>query len=66
MPIPKPTEGENQKEFIARCMSNEVMVREYKDNEQRLAICFSQWKQRNKVDILDWTKFNNFKKIDGE
>ncbi len=46
MPIPKPQSGETQKEFIKRCMSNETMVEEY-DQEQRSAICYKEWRNRN-------------------
>ncbi len=44
MPLPKPNEDENEKEFIARCMGDDTMTSDYKDNEQRLAVCFSQWR----------------------
>jgi hypothetical protein len=42
MPIPQPEKNENDKKFIARCMSNETMVKEYPDNKQRAAICIGQ------------------------
>lgn len=44
MPIPKPKDNEPDKEFIARCMGNESMVKEYEDSGQRYAICVSQTK----------------------
>src|SRR5215468_905116 len=43
MPIPKPNKGENQADFISRCMSDSVMKADYPQN-QRLAVCFSSWK----------------------
>ena len=46
MPIPKPHDSESEKDFIARCMSNEVMLADYKDNEQRSGVCFSQWRNK--------------------
>ena len=45
MPLPKPEDDEKEDEFIARCMSNDTMVEDYSDEEQRLAICFSQWRK---------------------
>jgi len=50
MPIPKPKEGEEEKEFISRCMSDEVMVNEYPDQEKRAAICYTQWRERDNVE----------------
>jgi HK97 family phage prohead protease len=43
MPIPKPKKDESHDDFIDRCMSDEVMVNEYDDTDQRLAVCESQW-----------------------
>lgn len=41
MPIPKPNTGENETDFISRCMSDEKMKSEYNE-EQRLAVCYTQ------------------------
>ena len=46
MPVPEPQAGESQEQFIQRCMSNNTMVVEYKDKDQRLAICYTQWKEK--------------------
>jgi hypothetical protein len=46
MPLPKPVASEKQQEFIQRCMSDNTMIIEYKDKDQRLAICYVQWKER--------------------
>ena len=43
MPLPKPKKGEKHDDFIDRCMSDQVMVQEYDDTDQRLAVCESQW-----------------------
>lgn len=50
MPIPKPKTGEAQKDFISRCMSDDIMKRDYpKDKlDQRLAICFTSWRAKGK------------------
>jgi len=43
MPIPKPTAGEKEKEFISRCSADDVMNREYPNRQQRVGICHSAW-----------------------
>jgi HK97 family phage prohead protease len=55
MPLPKPKSGETKDEFIERCMSHEQMKDEYKDKDQRLAVCFSQWEKENgsRADVYD-------------
>lgn len=45
MPIPKPQPQESNKEFIQRCMMNDVMVKEY-NQDQRYAICREQLKKQ--------------------
>ena len=47
MPLPKPHEEETQKEFIKRCMESEIMQEEYSDTNQRLAICYQQWRRKD-------------------
>lgn len=39
MPIPTPTPTESSKDFLERCMSDEIMLNEYPDQSQRFAIC---------------------------
>jgi hypothetical protein len=39
MPIPIPTPTESSKDFLERCMSDEVMLSEYPNQAQRFAIC---------------------------
>ena len=41
MPIPNKNIDETNEEFIERCMSDEFM-KEYDDNDQRLAVCYAQ------------------------
>lgn len=53
MPLPKPQKDETQDEFIGRCMTDEVMKDEFKDTNQRLAVCFSLWrKEKTSLDEL--------------
>ena len=42
MPIPNKRKDEDSKKFVSRCMSNPEMKKEYKDSEQRVAICLQQ------------------------
>jgi HK97 family phage prohead protease len=39
MPIPKPKKGETKKDFINRCMGDDIMATEYPDSDQRTAVC---------------------------
>ncbi len=46
MPIPTPGQDETKDEFIERCMGDETMNEEYPDGDQRLAVCMTQWDER--------------------
>lgn len=48
MPIPTPKFGEENVDFIDRCMSDEVMKKEYPNEKQRLAVCASNIKMAKK------------------
>lgn len=50
MPIPKPTKNESKNDFINRCISKLTEMNEGKDNTQRVAMCQTQWRNRNKDD----------------
>ena len=47
MPIPKPNNNESEKDFLDRCMADEVM-QEY-DDKQRYAVCELQLKKKIKL-----------------
>jgi hypothetical protein len=53
MPIPKPADGEREEDFINRCMSDDIMVEEYPETDQRLGVCYQSWGDRNKGDNMD-------------
>ena len=58
MPIPKPNPNEEKKDFIQRCMSNDTMVSEYKNTDQRLAVCSTTFEDsRNKVELESYTDY---------
>jgi len=42
MPIPNRKKDEDKTKFVSRCMSNEVMKKDYPDSKQRVAICLDQ------------------------
>ena len=42
MPIPRRNKDEDKTNFVSRCMSNEVMKKDYPDEKQRVAICIGQ------------------------
>jgi len=48
MPLPEPESDENEDEFIERCMEDDVMTEEFRNEEQRLAVCQVQWKESKK------------------
>lgn len=54
MPIPKPKPNEDSQKFVARCMGNETMKKDYPDNKQRVAICLGQTRRKNTGGILDY------------
>jgi hypothetical protein len=48
MPLPKPNPQENKKEFVMRCMSDETMVKEFPETDQRLAVCSTTYEENLK------------------
>jgi hypothetical protein len=47
MPIPLPKKSEKQGDFVSRCMGDETMNKEFTDQKQRAAVCYSQFKKAN-------------------
>jgi len=48
MPLPKPRKKETQQEYIRRCRGDNMMTEEYKNQKQRAASCYTQFKDRIK------------------
>lgn len=48
MPLPSPKGKEKENNFISRCMGDETMNKDYPDQKQRAAVCYSQWKRSKK------------------
>ena len=53
MPLPKPSAGEDRAKFVARCMDNATVKRDFPKQAQRLAVCFGQFgkKDAEKMEI---------------
>lgn len=62
MPLPKPTKKETEQEFVSRCMGDDMMNKEYKDQKQRAAICYSQF--RNRIKNKGEANWNDVRKGD--
>lgn len=43
MPLPKPQKQEKKGDFISRCVINDTVKKDFSENKQRIAICYSQW-----------------------
>jgi hypothetical protein len=43
MPLITPKKSEKQGEFVSRCMGDETMNKEFPNQKQRAAVCYSQW-----------------------
>ncbi len=48
MPIPKPSAGESESDFMERCMDNGTMQAEYSQRDQRVAVCLSSFRDGRK------------------
>jgi hypothetical protein len=53
MPIPQKEPNEDKKKFVSRCMSSEIMKKDYPDTAQRVAVCISQTKKKSTSDPSD-------------
>ena len=53
MPIPKPTSGETESDFMARCMDDRTMLDEYSQRDQRVAVCLSSYRGGKKETVMD-------------
>jgi len=54
MPLPEPSAGENRTDFVSRCMGSDVMLVDFPNEEQRLAVCYAQWdSEENKEKFMD-------------
>ena len=49
MPLPSKRKGEKQREFMSRCMSDDVLKKEFRTNKQRAAVCINLYQARKKI-----------------
>tara|TARA_R110000824_G_scaffold105753_3_gene250188 strand:- start:416 stop:565 length:150 start_codon:yes stop_codon:yes gene_type:complete len=47
MPIPNPEGKEKKPKFMARCLSDPIMRKEFPDIKQRIAVCLSKNKEKS-------------------
>jgi hypothetical protein len=52
MPIPEKKPSEDKQKYVSRCMSSDVMKKEYPNSQQRIAVCLSQASD-NKASIIE-------------
>jgi hypothetical protein len=52
MPIPNIKKNEDKQKFISRCMSDDVMKKEYPETKQRVAICLGQTRKRGESSLI--------------
>ena len=48
MPLITPTKGQSKEDFLEKCMGDSTMNEEYQDEDQRYAVCNSQWDKEKK------------------
>ena len=46
--MPPPRKGEQQKDYVSRCMSSEEAKKDFPDTKQRVAFCNSKWENKGK------------------
>ena len=67
MPLPSKRKDEKQSEFMSRCMSDDIMKKEYKDNKQRVAVCISEFEKagadRVTISLKTDNKINSIKEL---
>lgn len=51
MPLPVPTAGEDEQSFVSRCA--EELADEFNDQDQRLAVCYRQWRDEKGTNSMD-------------
>ena len=54
MPLPKPREDEEKKDFIDRCMGDDTMNDDFPDPAQRRAVCETQWDERDEAEARSY------------
>lgn len=63
MPIPKPRPTENRSDFIKRCMADSVMVSDFEDASQRMAVCSETWRNKNTEGAMEFKQTGDIKEL---
>ena len=56
MPVPSPSDNQDKGQFLANCMSDSVMNKEFPESEQRAAVCYNKWRKAEGVVEVDFTE----------
>lgn len=60
MPIPQPKSGEDKSGFVSRCMSDISMKKDYKNSQQRIAVCLQQTSKGSLLEsVIDQISYIN-------
>ncbi len=57
MPLPRPDKNESRKKFVNKCMDDAAMLKEFPNEKQRAAVCYSQYEQATKSKARLWEEF---------
>jgi hypothetical protein len=53
MPLPSPKGKEKQNDFVSRCMGDNTMGKDFENQKQRAAVCYSLWeKAKASADVV--------------
>lgn len=47
MPLPTPDKNDTESTFLQKCMSDETMNKDFPDQKQRAAVCYSQFRKKD-------------------
>jgi HK97 family phage prohead protease len=65
MPMPKPKKDESKQDFINRFMDDPVMIKEYPDEKQRLAIASQMWDdKKNRTSVNRYFDFQEMRALE--
>jgi len=53
MPLPKRSPKEDKQKFVSRCMGDETMKKDFPKTSQRIAVCLSQTRTKDKANLIE-------------
>ena len=56
MPLPSPKGKQDKGNFINNCMGSDSMKKEFPDQKQRAAVCYSKWRKAKGTIEIDFTE----------